>query len=284
VRLALAMLLAVGAMTSVAIAQVGDTTIVGGPGGGNFRDQCPDNYALYGVNFTSGKDVNSIGTVCIQYDGGVLVGDPVGQRTFGQPVDHAGSAWCPPHTVVEAVQVDVSGANVLHNIHFNCRDLITHSYHMSTGVTTNGGGTARSDGTGCGGGAIAIGVIGRYGSMVDAIGLICRVVNRPPPPPPLGTKPVKKTGKAAPPDAGPLVNNNPVGVNTPGNGGGGGGDQATAPGGTTIYRQPNGDESDGNIAGYVDPGGTVTVISCNGGFCHVGSPADGYVWHEDIGR
>jgi SH3-like domain-containing protein len=70
-----------------------------------------------------------------------------------------------------------------------------------------------------------------------------------------------------------------------GGGGGGGGDQATAPNGTTIYKQPNGDESEANVAGYVDQGGSVTVTNCaDSGFCKVSAPYKGYVWHEDIGR
>ena len=71
-----------------------------------------------------------------------------------------------------------------------------------------------------------------------------------------------------------------------GNGGGdgGGADQAVAANGTTIYKQPNGDESDGNIAGYVDAGGPVTVVQCNDGFCQISAPTAGYVWHEDIGK
>jgi len=69
-----------------------------------------------------------------------------------------------------------------------------------------------------------------------------------------------------------------------GNGGGGGGDQAVAPQGTTIYKQPNGDESDDNVAGYVEAGQSVAVVNCDDGFCQVSAPRAGYVWHEDIGR
>lgn len=74
-----------------------------------------------------------------------------------------------------------------------------------------------------------------------------------------------------------------------GNGGGGGddadgGQQAVAANGTTIYKQPNGDESDGNVAGYVDAGAPVTVVQCSDGFCQISAPSAGYVWHEDIGR
>src|SRR5262249_55983837 len=61
-----------------------------------------------------------------------------------------------------------------------------------------------------------------------------------------------------------------------GGGGGGGGSQtATAPNGTTIYKQPNGDGSKSNVAGYVDPGGKVTVVSCNGNFCNISAPKSG---------
>jgi len=69
-----------------------------------------------------------------------------------------------------------------------------------------------------------------------------------------------------------------------GGGGGGSGQTATAPNGTTIYKQPNGDGSKANIAGFVDPGGKVTIVSCDGNFCNISAPRAGWVWHEDIGR
>ena len=64
----------------------------------------------------------------------------------------------------------------------------------------------------------------------------------------------------------------------------GNGDQAVAPNGATIYKQPNGDDSDANVAGYVDAGGSVTVVNCSDNFCRGSAPEAGYIWHEDIGR
>jgi hypothetical protein len=57
---------------------------------------------------------------------------------------------------------------------------------------------------------------------------------------------------------------------------------ASAPNGTTIYKQPNGDESKANIAGYVGRGKSVTIVECDGNWCEVSAPKAGWVWGADL--
>jgi hypothetical protein len=66
--------------------------------------------------------------------------------------------------------------------------------------------------------------------------------------------------------------------------GGGDGQTATAPNGTTIYKEPNGDESKANIAGYVGRGKSVTIVDCDGSWCKVSAPKAGWVWGADLNR
>lgn len=71
----------------------------------------------------------------------------------------------------------------------------------------------------------------------------------------------------------------PTPTPTPDNGGG---TAETAPDGTTIYKKNNGDQSDANVAGYVEAGGAVTVVQCSGSWCKVSAPKAGWVWAEDL--
>lgn len=282
VRLAAATLLAIGATWAAtpALAAEGDTTIFGGPGGGGFLDRCQDGWVLKGLNYTSGKDLNSIGTVCAPLVNGHVQDTVKGQGTWGKPAESkqvglfsirpiTSSVWCPSDMAVQGIWVAL-GAGVVHTFSLKCRNLITYETSRVGPAQTDGGVAGNAEDRDCGGGAIAIGVIGRSGSMVDALGLHCLVTATAPLSP--AQKPIKKVGKAKKPDS------------TSRPGGGGADDTAVAPNGTTIYHQPNGDESEDNIADYVDAGGTVTVISCDGNFCHVSRPTEGYVWHADIGR
>jgi len=74
----------------------------------------------------------------------------------------------------------------------------------------------------------------------------------------------------------------PAPAPAPATGNGGGGQTATAPGGTTIYKQNNGDQDAGNVAGYVGAGGSVTIVQCSGNWCQVSAPKAGWVWGADL--
>lgn len=289
----LALLVLVGIVVPTAPVQaVFFTKTLGGTGGGSVRDQCPYNSALVGIVAIHSKDFNSIAGECQLLVDNHPVGARTGLQTRGDPnishrQAHITATGCSDDTVIYGLVVQASNVGLVHALAPWCRNLSTGATHGGNYTSTIfGGESANEDHVDCGAGAYAVGLIVHYGSMVDAVGLICDTWTpstkpaAPPPPPQNNTPPPPPPSKKGP----PLVVNN--GDNGDGNNdNGNGGDTAVSAGGTTIYKQPNGDESDDNIAGFVDPGGTVTVISCDaGGFCHVSAPANGYVWHEDIGR
>ena len=181
---ALAAALTVVSLGSAARAQVvGPTVIIGGPGGGAFTDRCPDGALLVGMNYTGDKDINSVGPVCQKFTGDYASEAIFGLRTHGSPsgaggggrYGAVGQVLCPPNTAVEGIKVQVSNVNLVHGYSFVCRTPGAHDY-KTTGRSALGAGAAAYEKLAdCGGGAIAIGVIGRSGALVDGLGLLCLV-------------------------------------------------------------------------------------------------------------
>jgi len=140
----------------------------------------------------------------------------------------------------------------------------------------------------CGDDSYATGIWGAYGSMVDAIGLICAVYHPPAAAPP-ADKPVKTIGKPKStkpppekPSGAPLKIDNGAGDDGSeadnGGGGNGGGRRATAAADTTIYDAP-----EGNEIGYLSAGDALSGLDCNdNNWCRITKPQKGWVWGEDI--
>lgn len=200
-RLWLAAALAFGPMASAALAQ---TTIIGGPGGAAFRDDCPDRAYLVGVTPVSGKDLSGVTALCQVFVGGQAVGPPFPLQYRGQTQGNGsftGSPFmqCPNGAAVEGMKVQVSRVNLVHQIVFVCRNPLDHIYRTSGDSGASGGAAAYERLTSCGGGAIASGLIGRYGAQIDALGLDCKVLAAAPPPVSNAGLPIKTTGRPAPP-------------------------------------------------------------------------------------
>lgn len=177
-RPVLAGVLASAAFSVPAAAQ---TVIIGGPGGGGFNDTCPPNEFLVGVAFDVDKDLKTVQGVCQAFNGGhasgptmVLAnhgnGNSNGRYTLGDKL------LCPNDMAVEGLQVQVSHVNLVHAFALNCRNPNAHNYVVTRFNETIGGQAAYTRPTDCGGGAIADGLIGRYGNNVDGMGLNCRVL------------------------------------------------------------------------------------------------------------
>lgn len=267
-------------------AQVGDSIVLGGPGGGNFRDQCPDGYVLIGINPNQGDDLDSVGPVCAREADGHIVADVIGLHTWGKPHDDdfRYPVRCPADMAVQEIVVRTSHVNLVHGFSFICRNIATHqtgASDRSDWWDHNTSATAREEQAGCGSGAIAIGVIGRYGVNVDALGLICRVLNNPPPPQP-NTPPPAPNNPPPVENNSPLlpVNNSPPPLPVNNGAGTGGASGASAATDTTIYDQPA-----GNDVAYLSAGDPVTIVKCNGdNWCQISRPRKGWVWGEDLDR
>lgn len=216
-RLLFALLVAFASLPGMAAAQVtGPTTILGGPGGGAFIDACPYGALLVGVNWVAYKDMNTVQPVCQRFNNGHAEGGFIPLHTWGTGPTGGGSfaaggfAKCPPDMAVERIEVGTSKVNLVHDVSFVCRNPTAHDYKPSSNGGSGMGEAGRRETTGCGGGAIAIGLIGRYGSLIDALGLQCMVIAAAPPPPP--PKPQAPPPPAAPPKVAPQPDRAPLPV------------------------------------------------------------------------
>src|SRR5262249_15903718 len=76
-----------------------ESAILGGGGGGEFYELCPNGAVLSGVNVTVGKDMNSISPVCQWVSNGGGTTDTFFLGTYGNAHDAAGFANCAPNFV-----------------------------------------------------------------------------------------------------------------------------------------------------------------------------------------
>ena len=282
------------AAASPATAWEGDTLKVGGGGGQEFHDFCGPGEAVVGITYKASKDLNVIWMTCQPMRDGHLEGRPSDHGAKGFYVDtgHGSSqGWigCPAPMVVQAIYASESAVRVVHDFWLRCRNLVTGEHHNSDWSLTQGGQGGATGNADCGDDAYATGIWGGYGSLVDAIGLVCTVyhspVASPPPPPPSDNTPKPKLDSPKP-DKPPLKINNGDGDqnadngngNDSGNGSAGGG--ASAATDTTIYDQP-----EGNDVAYLSAGEPVTIVSCNAdNWCKISKPRKGWVWGDDLMR
>lgn len=310
--LTIAVAVSAGALAPAA-AQTFRTNEVGGPGGAAFSDSCSTGDVLIGINFDSGKALNTIGPVCSPAKNGGIVGKPYGLHTWGTPGEkfssYGGGVWCYPNMAIQSLKVYVDGNDNVRAFEISCRNMATGEVVLDSKSSQAGGVTARIDVAPCGSGTIATGVIGGHGTLIDRLGLICsrfqdqngKVL------PVVGAggvlpkdKPVRAVGKAVgtggvlPKDKPVRAVGKAVGTTAPGrtpgevdngggdNGGGKGGGNGQAVVGAAIYDAP-----DGTRIGELYAGTPVTITECGkqfDGWCEISRPKSGWVWGEDLGR
>lgn len=174
---------------------------LGGPGGGEFTEVCNTDQNLAGFDLRSGDDVDAIRPVCRTFYG------PTDASPLAAIVPMESSGWhggngggkmdqlvCPsdkPVVIGLRVYSEGRATQVVSSIWLYCGQAVRGTQaidlHPSAGFegpVINGGGFVRvSDETEqCPAGQVAIGVHGRSGTWVDAIGLMCG-------PPKLGVRP-----------------------------------------------------------------------------------------------
>ena len=193
-----------------ATAQIGNTDVVGGPGGAFDQDQCPDGALLTGMHFSGNKDINTVTPICTTFVNGQATGAPIVLRkwgtdydpTFGFGLSGVKTPACPANTAVEGITVEVSNVNLVHAFRFRCRNPLLHTYYDSPASFLGKGAKKYEKYVSCGGGAIAIGIQVHHGALIDALGLVCKTWIVPAP-----VKPIKTTGKrkTVPPSGPPLA-------------------------------------------------------------------------------
>ena len=168
----------------------------------------------------------------------------------------------------------------IHHLRTTCGPLLPNtgqSVYLPATLTTGGQAVPTGSSAGCPAGSIAVGVQGRYGALVDAIGLICSTFSfhQPPPAPTPNdpNRPVKCTGVRTPTSKCPYPT--PIPPNQPTQ------HTRTAHVATTVY-----DARGGNDVDYLNQGDSVTIMSCDDAagmeWCQISAPVKGYVWGEDL--
>ena len=165
---------------SVADAQVFNAPAIGGGGGGPFDDACHGDDVLVGYNVTSGKAVNRFAAVCQAQRNGVLIGSNYGLHTYGEdnrdgPYKTFATPRCPPGMGISRLEVYINNFGQLDSVAASCAPLLRNA-RGGFGVprsSTDGGVAKYVNYSDCPKGMIAVGVVGRYGALVDALGLKC---------------------------------------------------------------------------------------------------------------
>jgi hypothetical protein len=172
--------------------------VLGGPGGGPFNARCPDGALLAGFELRVADDVDAIRPLCVTARGGTLV-----RATASGPAWHGGTGGgfktvlCPAHLpIVTGLSVAAEGVDtiIVNSISMECG---LAAATQPEGRRTNKAGFSApaymptqtrygfgfgSEGrwaTGargeqfCPAGQVAVGIHGRSGIWLDAMGLIC---------------------------------------------------------------------------------------------------------------
>lgn len=180
------------------LAEASDTSLTGGPGGGNFRDQCAPGQYLTGVSVRSGSVLDAVIPFCATFNAQTgLLGAPgfPMNRHGGSGGGAAGPTTCNNGQYVSGMMFgytqDTSDkAKYIASIQLDCAPI--RAGGGSSKPRIGAGGTLAHGGVTCGDNQAVIGMIGRSGGYVDALGLIC------------GPRPVATGPVVAQPSPGPL--------------------------------------------------------------------------------
>lgn len=157
---------------------------IGGSGGGQFTGRCPSGQLLNGVELRTGHDVDSIKPICLLADTGQR--QPYTARFGGEGGGEPTPYVCPHHdAIVTGIKIAYEGNPlVVKNIHLLCGAASTSQVREFPGDRFDGYSRPRTGimtpfrtvGSGeqrCPTGLVAVGIHGRSGVWLDAVGLIC---------------------------------------------------------------------------------------------------------------
>jgi Tachylectin len=189
---------------------------MGGSGGGQFVARCPFGQYLTGFEAWVADDVDAIRPLCVTASGPTNVGPPEPQRKFGgDGGSYTRQLVCPADSpIVTGMYVESEGYTVIVNaIHLFCGVAATTQVQSEIPAAVFTGprastsknryqGPPTHDTQRCPAGTVAVGINGRSGVWLDAVGLICGVPKlptkqQPPPPSPTG---VGSLGRVSPPE------------------------------------------------------------------------------------
>jgi hypothetical protein len=184
--------MAASLVISVSLATTANAQIytpeLGGKGGGHFEDNCKTGDYLIGLRFSAGKALNAITPVCIAQKNGKWIDKEYPLHTWGQrAVDWVGfykltgatgDPRCKRNQFVTALHVWWDKFGIVHHIKVFCHNVSRNSEYTFT--TDNLGGEPSHDGSSpCPQSFFAVGMVGRYGALIDRIGLRCLGLSAP---------------------------------------------------------------------------------------------------------
>ncbi len=164
---------------------------IGGDGGGQFINRCPQGQLLTGLELRTGDDVDAIRPICVTAYAPTDVGPPVaGGIWSGGDGGSPRQLVCPKETpIVTGMYVGYGGVDtvIVNHIHLFCgiaspnqepSEVPSAKFDGSGGRSTVGlfGGryaAAGEDTQRCLADPVAVGINGRSGKWLDAVGLIC---------------------------------------------------------------------------------------------------------------
>ena len=176
-----ALLLAYALALTPALAS--DGKIVGGTGGGGFRDVCPQNQYLVGVELRSGSWVDAITPVCGVFKPGLgAQGGPRSKHGGNGGGPQAGA--CPVGSFVTQLRLGFTRSGnqekFLDYVQMKCTSAKNPSQTSDVCLATGEGCYTHINnavigpmGSDCPGNEAAVGLIGRSGLYVDALGVAC---------------------------------------------------------------------------------------------------------------
>jgi uncharacterized protein YkwD len=145
----------------------------GSPGGNAFREECPPGQYVVGARYRSGAWLDQISITCAPVDATGMTGQHWHGSTFGGNGGNPDEKSCNPgHIVGSAAILLHSGNQFVHMMDFGCRSTTSTSGHglLNIGAPSSLFGVIDQW---CPTGEAVIGIQGRAGAFVDAIGIIC---------------------------------------------------------------------------------------------------------------
>jgi hypothetical protein len=157
------------------------TAILGGTGGGLGDLSCDPSSVLVGFDYRSGSTLNTIVGLCRRVADKGLVGSTywMAKGLGGSGGSNRPEVICPPGMAIVAMQVHTDRYNEVYAIAVWCAP--TGWVYDARGWPPNANGLTATDGgqavryeiAYCNEGDVAVGIIARSGTLIDAIGLRC---------------------------------------------------------------------------------------------------------------